>query len=177
VPAIRERMLASLVNVSADMTAKNRRRAWRESTRGHALGLGEIHATRSRQVVGTVTNGAARRWRDPHPQGGDPGCRWRIRSLHRGYSGRSLPLRAPLRALSLPASVRLKTADGRSVEATGTLENSPPVLFDALVLPDGGDGVTLLAGYGQTREFVTNHYRHGKTILALGRLKGSARQG
>jgi catalase len=48
-----------------------------------------LDATRSRQVVGTVTNGAARRWRDPHPQGGDPGCRWRIRSLHRGYSGRS----------------------------------------------------------------------------------------
>jgi hypothetical protein len=38
-------------------------------------------------------------------------------------------------------------------------------------LPDGSDGVALLAGYGQTREFVANQYRHGKTILALGAAK------
>ncbi|MDP3438700.1 MAG: DJ-1/PfpI family protein, partial [Azonexus sp.] len=65
----------------------------------------------------------------------------------------------------------VKTADGETLEATATLENSPPVLFDALVLPDGSDGVKLLAGYGQTLEFITNQYRHGKTILALGASK------
>ena len=65
----------------------------------------------------------------------------------------------------------VRTTDGESVEATGTLENSPPVLFDSLVLPDGSDGVGLLAGYGQTLEFVTNQYRHGKTILAVGASK------
>jgi catalase len=65
----------------------------------------------------------------------------------------------------------VKTADGSSLEATATLENSSPVVFDALVLPDGDDGVALLASYGQTREFVTNQFRHGKTILALGASK------
>jgi catalase len=48
------------------------------------------------------------------------------------------------------------------------MENSPPVLFDALVLPDGADGVHALAADGHTSEFITNQYRHCKTILALG---------
>jgi len=62
----------------------------------------------------------------------------------------------------------IRTDDGDSLEATSTLENSPSVLYDALVLPDGTDGVARLAGYGQTLEFVTNQYRHCKTIFALG---------
>jgi catalase len=48
------------------------------------------------------------------------------------------------------------------------MENSPSVLFDALVLPDGGDGVNALAADAHTREFVMNQYRHCKPILALG---------
>jgi catalase len=73
--------------------------------------------------------------------------------------------------LIAPRLGAVATADGTPMEATATLENSAPVLFDALVLPDGDDGVTLLAGYGQTQEFVTNQYRHGKTLLALGASK------
>ena len=48
------------------------------------------------------------------------------------------------------------------------MENSPPVLFDALILPDGEAGVKALAADGHTMEFVTNQFRHCKTILALG---------
>jgi catalase len=48
------------------------------------------------------------------------------------------------------------------------MENSPPVLFDALVLPDGMAGVKALAADGHTMEFITNQFRHCKTILALG---------
>ena len=43
--------------------------------------------------------------------------------------------------------------------------------FDALVLPDGEAGVALLARHGQTMDFITNQYRHGKTLLALGASK------
>ena len=43
--------------------------------------------------------------------------------------------------------------------------------FDAVVLPDGEAGVKLLAQLGQTLEFITNQYRHGKTLLALGASK------
>ena len=48
------------------------------------------------------------------------------------------------------------------------MENSPSVLFDGLVLPDGDEAVTALSGDGHTAEFIVNQYRHCKTILALG---------
>ena len=70
--------------------------------------------------------------------------------------------------LIAPRLGTVATADGVELEANGSLENSSPVLFDALVLPDGEDAVALLARLGQTMEFVTNQYRHCKTILVLG---------
>ena len=62
----------------------------------------------------------------------------------------------------------VNTSDGYSLHAEGSLENSPAVLFDAVVLPAGEAGVALLARHAQTQEFVTLQHRHGKTILALG---------
>jgi catalase len=58
--------------------------------------------------------------------------------------------------------------DGESFEVDATLENSPAVLFDALVLPDGTKAVESLASDGHTLEFLKDQYRHCKTILALG---------
>jgi catalase len=54
------------------------------------------------------------------------------------------------------------------LDADASLENEPGFLFDALVLPDGEDAVTALAGDGHTMEFIKDQYRHCKTILALG---------
>jgi catalase len=62
----------------------------------------------------------------------------------------------------------VRGADGGSVEAMATLENSPAVLFDALVIPDGAKGIAMLGGDGRAKEFVVNIFRHGKAILALG---------
>jgi catalase len=62
----------------------------------------------------------------------------------------------------------IKSADDTSFEVDATLENSPPVLFDALVLPDGIDAVERLAKDGHTLEFLKDQYRHGKSILVLG---------
>ena len=67
-----------------------------------------------------------------------------------------------------PRLGRVETADGTALQADGSLENSPPVLFDAMVLVDGEDGSERLGQLGQAMEFVVNQYRHGKTILALG---------
>ena len=67
-----------------------------------------------------------------------------------------------------PRLGRYRTAGGDTIEADASLENSPPVLFDALILPDGPDGVAALGRDGHTAEFVTNQHRHCKTILALG---------
>jgi catalase len=67
-----------------------------------------------------------------------------------------------------PRLGRYAAANGANIEADASMENSPSVLFDALVLPDGDAGVQALAADGHTMEFITNQYRHGKTILAFG---------
>jgi catalase len=170
VPAIRERMLASLVNVSTDMAAKI------------ADGLGMKVPEAMPRALATsmhpevVTSPALSLTALP----GDGGIRTRKVAIlvADGVHGASVvAIQTALAAVGAvtciiaPRLGPVKTADSESMAATGTLENSPPVLFDALVLPDGSDGVALLAGYGQTREFVANQYRHGKTILALGAAK------
>ncbi|APW39112.1 catalase HPII [Rhodoferax koreense] len=60
------------------------------------------------------------------------------------------------------------TADGEPLQADASMENEPGFLFDALVLPDGEQAVAALAKDGHTMEFIKDQYRHGKTILALG---------
>jgi catalase len=62
----------------------------------------------------------------------------------------------------------VSSENGETFEVDSTLENSPAVLFDALVLPDGTEAVENLAQDGHTLEFIKDQYRHCKTILALG---------
>jgi catalase len=62
----------------------------------------------------------------------------------------------------------VNSEEGEAFEVDATLENSPSVLFDALVLPDGIEAVENLARDGHTLEFIKDQYRHCKTILALG---------
>jgi catalase len=62
----------------------------------------------------------------------------------------------------------VRSEEGEPLEIDATLENSPAVLFDALVLPGGSEGVDALCLDGRTLEFVKDQYRHCKTILALG---------
>jgi catalase len=63
---------------------------------------------------------------------------------------------------------RMPTADGDVLDADASLENEPGFLFDALVLPDGDEGVAALAQDGHTMEFIKDQFRHCKTILSLG---------
>ena len=91
-------------------------------------------------------------------------------------NGRAATVKALLAAgakvhLIAPRLGPVKPSSGESFEATGTLENSAPVLFDALVLPDGAVGVKLLGSLVEVMDFISNQYRHGKTILALGASK------
>ncbi len=57
---------------------------------------------------------------------------------------------------------------GEVIEVDATLENSPSVLFDAMVLPDGSEAAEALARDGHALEFLKDQYRHCKTILVLG---------
>ena len=61
-----------------------------------------------------------------------------------------------------------KTKSGDRLDADCSLENEPGFLFDALVLPDGDEAVAALAQDGHTMEFVKDQFRHCKAILALG---------
>jgi catalase len=62
----------------------------------------------------------------------------------------------------------IQSGRGESLEVDATLENSPAVLFDAMVLPDGEAAVGALMADGRALEFLKDQYRHCKTILALG---------
>jgi catalase len=167
VPAIRQRMLASLVNVSSELAT------------AVAAGLGmPLPAALPRALARPQTpevkqSPALSLTHLP----GDGGIRTRkiaLLAANGVHAASLLTLQAALlEAGAVPVVIaprlgQVKGADGTALDAGGSLENSAPVLFDAVVLPDGAAGVALLARHGQTLEFVTNQYRHGKTLLALG---------
>jgi catalase len=62
----------------------------------------------------------------------------------------------------------VKSAAGTSIEVDATLENSPSVLFDAMILPGGDLSAQTLAKSGHALEFLKDQYRHCKTILVIG---------
>jgi C-terminal domain found in long catalases len=64
----------------------------------------------------------------------------------------------------------VKSIDGESFEIDATLEHSPAVLFDAMVVAGGTKALEAMALDGTTLEFIKDQYRHCKTILALGLL-------
>ena len=170
VPAIRERMLASLVNVSAELA------------KAVADGLGMVVPKAMPKAVQKPTKPEV-----THSPAlsltalpGDGGIRTRKVAILAadGVNGASLAAMQMLliAAGAVPSIIAprlgtLRTSDATPLEATGTLENSASVLFDALVLPDGEAGVALLAHHGQTMEFISNQYRHGKTLFVLGSSK------
>jgi catalase len=71
--------------------------------------------------------------------------------------------------LVAPRLGAVETAHGEEVlEADGTLETMPSVLFDAVVVPDGEKAAERFALLGQALEFIKDQYRHCKAILMLG---------
>jgi len=62
----------------------------------------------------------------------------------------------------------VQTEDGIALEADASLENEPGFLFDGLVLPDGAAAVPALASDGNALATIRDQYRHCKTILVLG---------
>jgi catalase len=170
VPAIRERMVSSLVNVSAELAATVAaglgipvppampkvlaHPAKPEVAKSAALSLMALPGEggiRSRSVAILVADGVD----------GDS-----IAAAHAAL--RSAGAKVHLIAPRLGA---VKPAKGEPFDATGTLENSAPVLFDGVVLPDGAGGVKLLGSHAEVMDFISNQYRHGKTIFAIGASK------
>jgi catalase len=61
----------------------------------------------------------------------------------------------------------VQPATGDAIEVDVSLEAAPAVLYDALVLPGGGEAINALRADGRTLEFIKDQYRHCKPILAL----------
>jgi catalase len=62
----------------------------------------------------------------------------------------------------------VETLEGDDLDPDATLETTPSVLYDAVVIPDGAESTDTLASLGHAVEFVKDQYRHCKAILALG---------
>ena len=62
----------------------------------------------------------------------------------------------------------VETTDDKMVEADASLESEPGVLFDAVVLPNGLEAVATLSTDARALEFIKDQYRHGKTLMVLG---------
>jgi catalase len=167
VPAIRERMVASLRNVSERLASSV------------AQGLGIAVPEPMPKAIGRTPEPevSVSKALSLHALPGQGGIATRKIAIFvaDGIEGESIT--AIMDALSEAGAVtrllgiRLGTVageDGESSEVDATLENSPSVLFDALVLPGGTEAVETLARDGHTLEFLKDQYRHCKTILALG---------
>ncbi len=167
VPAIRERMVASLVNVSPALAAgvaaglgikvpdampKAIAKAPRpEITSSTALSLTALPGEcgiRTRQIAILVADGVHRA---------------SIAAIHT-----ALVAEGAVVHFVGPRVGKFVADDGAVIEANKSLENSPSVLFDALVLPAGDKAIDTLARDGHTMEYVKDQFRHCKTILVLG---------
>jgi catalase len=167
VPAIRVRMVSSLLNVSKELA----------TTLAQSLGI-ELPAPMPRALKSP-----------PKPEisssaplsllalPGDGGIATRKVAILAANGIQAAGLPELIETLNQAGAVtrvlatRLGTIagdDDESLEVDATLENSPAVLFDAVVVPSGARAASALAADGHTLEFIKDQYRHCKTILALG---------
>ena len=167
VAAIRERMVSSLRNVSEELAT------------GVAQGLGLKLPKAMPRAIKTPPPPEVRRSPALSLMAlpGDGGIRTRKVAIliADGMEGETIAeLMEALTgagAVTRLLSSRLGTVTsetGGSFEVDASLENSPAVLFDAVVLPDGQRAADMLLGDGHSLEFLKDQYRHCKTILALG---------
>ena len=167
VPAIRQRMVASLLNVSHELASA--------VADGLGMELPEPMPMALKTPVKPEVDLSPALSLTALP--GDGGIRTRkiAMLIADGVEGESIAaVQAALVAAGAvprligPRLGTYTTASGEKIEADASLENEPGFLFDALVLPDGAVAVDTLAAHGQTMEFVKDQYRHCKTLLALG---------
>lgn len=167
VPAVRERMVSSLVNVSAELA----------DTIAAGLGMPMPAAMPKVLAHPATPEVAASAALSLTALPGDGGIRSRRVAIlvADGVEGTSIAsVQAALQAagatvhLIAPRLGPVQPDGGAAFDATGTLENSPAVLFDGLVLPDGSAGVKALGGHVEVLDFISNQFRHGKTLLAFG---------
>ena len=168
VPAIRERMVSSLRNVSEPL-AKRVADGLGIKTLPDAMPMALEQAPTPEVTKSPTLSLKAR------PGDGSISARKVAILVAPGIVGQSaLDVHAALLAEgAVPRFVgphigAVETADGVALQADASFENEPGFLFDGLVLPDGADGVGELSAEGQAMDFVTDQYRHCKPIMVMG---------
>jgi catalase len=63
---------------------------------------------------------------------------------------------------------QVQTEQGDALEVEVTLETSPSVVYDGVVIPGGHDAVESLGNIGHALEFIKDSYRHCKPLLGIG---------
>jgi len=66
------------------------------------------------------------------------------------------------------ATLGVVTTTEGDKEVDTTVEATPSVLFDAVVLPDGKSSLRTLGADGRVIEFIKDQYRHCKSLLVFG---------
>ncbi|CAN5157526.1 catalase HPII [soil metagenome] len=167
--AVRERMISGLMNVAPELA----------EAVASGLGLAKLPAAMpkasQRQVKPEVTRSPALSLLARPGDGGIRGRRVAV-LVADGVRGRALmeihDRLSSAGAVPRFVATRLGTVapgdGGAPLEVGVTLEAAPSVLYDAVVLPDGTEGLRRLSANGRTLEFVKDQYRHCKPILALG---------
>ena len=168
-PAIRERMVSGLMNVAPELA----------TAVAKGLGLAEMPAPMPKVLEKDVTPEVTEsRALSLLARPGDGSIRARRVAIFvaDGVNGKELTALASrlTAAGAVPRFLgsrlgRVATAgDGAPLEVDASFEATPSVLFDAVVLPDGKEGVQSLAADGRALEFVKDQYRHCKPILIVG---------
>ena len=167
VPAIRERMVSSLVNVSPELAAKV----------AEGLGIDVPPAMPKAMTEAVVPEVDVSPALSLMHLPGDGGIRTRRIAILVAQGSNLANIDSCRSALEKAGAVpqliapRLgtyKAGDKGTFEADASMENSAPVLFDALVVADGDAAIDALEKIGNTMEFIKDQYRHGKTIMAIG---------
>ena len=166
-PAVRERMVSGLLNVAPELGERV----------GAGLGLRDLPEPMPKALTRAVTpevtvSSALSLFARP----GDGSIRARRVACLVADGVADPPLRELLARLVEAGAVprvlaprlgAVETASGELLEADGSIEATPAVLYDAVVVAGGDRTVATLAADGQALEFVKDQYRHCKTILAF----------
>jgi catalase len=167
-PAIRERMVSGLMNVAPELADAVAR----------GLGIRDMPAPMpkvlQKKVKAEVTTSPAL---SLFARPGDGSVRARRVAIAvadgvNGDAARALAARLTA-AGAVPRFIasrlgRVESAAGDPIEVDVTLEATPAVLYDAVVVADGNDVARRLAADGRAVEFLKDQYRHCKPIFAVG---------
>jgi catalase len=165
-PAVRERVLAQLVNVSAALAAKV------------ADGLGmEVPAPLPLATDRPIPQFDASPALSLLARPGETGIKTRTVAILVAPGVDGAGVRAVYASLLADGAVprvvgtqlgKVKTSDKGTLDIEITLEAGPSVLYDAVVVPDGEMAATAMSRDANALDFVRQQYRHCKPIMVIG---------